>query len=61
MKKFALLKLKYNANQVVADHECIVIAEAIQYFKQLSQLPLDEHGYYKNGETTFCVAEYFRP
>lgn len=60
MKRFALLWLEYNANKVIFDTKAKDASTAIaQFNKSLTGMKLDEHGYFKMGEVTFCIAEYF--
>ena len=42
---------------VIAEEECVTITGAISSFKgTFPNLKLDEHGYYKIGDVTYCVA-----
>ena len=61
MKRFAFLHLKNNSNQVLMDVDKTNIKDAIAFFKlRFPGLPLDSDGYYKNGDSTYCVAEYWK-
>lgn len=63
MKRFALLRLMHNANQVVFDTNAMTKADAIKTFNAslASGQILDADGYLKLGDITLCVAEYFEP
>ena len=68
MKKYSLLELfpagqwNQSGNKVWAEHTCPTIAEAIAHFKTLyPEVNLDNDGYAKEGDQSFCVAEHFNP
>ena len=57
IKRYYLLKCHNNSNMVIAEEECVTITGAISSFKgTFPNLKLDEHGYYKIGDVTYCVA-----
>lgn len=70
MKKYALLVLRNNANRVLAETTANSDAEAIAFFNSYvtvtysgegeERLNLDQNGYRKSGEITYCIAQYLR-
>jgi len=67
MKKFLLLKLYpignwQSGNKVLEEHTCLYIKDAINYFRTIfPELELDDFGYARNGDESFCVSEEFNP
>ena len=63
MKRFALLKLKWNANVVICETGPCTKEQAISEFQSIFKTTngetLDKDGYLKQGEITFTIAEYF--
>ncbi len=67
MKRYALLKLQpagfASHNLVIAEHTAGSEALAIKHFQTIFTTKdgqtLDDNGYLKVGEVTFCIAEYF--
>lgn len=55
MKTYYLAKLFNGSNLVLATCKRTCEHDAIQYFRSLGY-PLNEHGYFKEGEVTYCVA-----
>ena len=61
MKRFAFLFLLNNSNMVMNEYYGITKADAVEHFQSKHpELTLDEDGYCKVGQVTWCVAEYFR-
>jgi hypothetical protein len=62
MKRFALLRLKHNANQVIMDTNALTLSDAVKKLNPcIKGVQLDTDGYAKLGDVTLCVAEYFQP
>lgn len=68
MKKFALLKLFptgnfASGNQVINELDySICKEEAVQYFRENHpELNLNDNGYAKHGDVSYCIAEYYQP
>lgn len=62
MKRYALLSLLHNANAVIG--ECVApdLKTAVSQFQMMHpDLGLDKDGYAKDGDVTYCVAEYWNP
>jgi hypothetical protein len=60
MKKYALLSLLQNANRVIDECYAKDTTSAVaQFQKKHPVLGLDAHGYAKNMDISYCVAEYF--
>ncbi len=66
MKTYYLLRLENNANTVLRECEAKDLAEAVKFFNSTfrlfngtGQVPfgLNDNGYRKTGEITYCVAE----
>jgi len=61
MKRYALIRLEYGANKVLAESAPCDFKTALDKFQSLfsGALDLDERGYAKlNDMTSFCIAEY---
>jgi hypothetical protein len=60
MTRYAFLRLQYNANKVIADCETSTLEEAVEKFRKMcgDTLMLDDSGYGKIGDVSFCIAEY---
>jgi len=63
MKRFALLKLFpwgfLSGNQVINEITVNTETEAIQQFQVIHpELKLNEKGYSKDGNVSYCIAEY---
>jgi hypothetical protein len=59
MKRYAFLRLEYGANKVIADCGPCDFATALEKFRKMCiNLTLDDSGYAKLGDTSFCIAEY---
>jgi hypothetical protein len=62
MKTYCLLLLRNNANTAIAEIEATSKAAAVQHFQLAKpELKLNEAGYAKHGNTSYCVAEQFDP
>jgi hypothetical protein len=62
MKRFAFLKLEHGGNKVVFDTNAPDLFAAVETFKQhVVNVDLDEYGYGKRGDVSYCVAEYWEP
>lgn len=61
MKRFALLRLLYNANTTVGEVIAGNRQDAVKHFQYMAPVTLDADGYAKVGEVSFCVAECFDP
>jgi len=69
MKRFAFLQLfptphpdMYNTsgNKVMDEHSCSSFQEAvIEFRRRFPHLNLNDNGYSKVGNSSFCIAEYF--
>ena len=60
MKTFYLVKLWFSHVYVMAEIEFIVIQEAIEFFQRIHpEFKLNDHGYAKDGEFSYCVAERY--
>jgi len=60
MKKYALLRLKFNANFVIAEKFGHSKKDAIKFFQEnFPLLKLDDDCYSKIGDESWCIAEYF--
>jgi hypothetical protein len=60
MKRYALIRLLHNANTVIAECGPCDFEEALSKFRKMcgNTLYLDDDGYGKLGEVTFCIAEF---
>ena len=57
IRTFYLLKCRNKANIVIASGKSTSISGAIGEFKNLfPDLKLDQDGYYKIGDVTYCIA-----
>ena len=62
MKRYAFLRLENNANKVIFETVAANVKDAAQQFnRSLKNIQLDEYGYGKLGEVTYCVAEFYEP
>lgn len=62
MKRYALLRLENNANKVIFDCNAPDLASAVETFKaHVTNVTLDEYGYGKLGNVSYCMAEYWEP
>lgn len=69
MTKFALLVLRNGGNRVIDEVHAHNKTEAIDHFNdtveltmlsgETQQLTLDSEGYFKDGEITYTIAEFF--
>ena len=63
MNRFAFLKLfpcgRGSGNVIVNECRAASKPEAIKIFQQSSPVSLDQEGYGKQGEFSYCVAEFF--
>jgi hypothetical protein len=57
MKRYFLLRLQYNANRVITECDVATWAWALKTLQADCPVKLDEMGYAKNGDITYCVAE----
>ncbi len=58
-KRFAFLELFENSNRVIAEGEYENKMVAVAAFQQkFPHLILNDDGYYKIGNLSYCVAEY---
>lgn len=58
IKKWALLKLENNSNKILFNFHGTK-KEAIEFFTWGSLENLNEDGYLKKDNITFCIAEYY--
>jgi len=62
MKRYALLSLLHNANKVIGECYAATKKEAVEKFQKTHPYCLlDDDGYAKNMDLTYCVAEYWNP
>jgi hypothetical protein len=66
--KFAFLKLfpcfstegySYSGNVIINECQAPSRKDAVKIFQQSSPIALDSEGYGKQGEFSYCVAEFF--
>jgi hypothetical protein len=59
MKRYAFLRLEHGANKVIFDVNAVDDKDAIEQFNEcIVGSQLNEEGYAKLGDVTFCIAEY---
>lgn len=62
MKRFAFLRLEHGGNKVIFDCNAPDLATAVKIIKEhVTNVTLDDDGYGKLGNVSFCVAEYWEP
>lgn len=60
MKRYAFLRLQYGANQVIAECGPCDFKTALTKFREMVKpsLVLDDDGYAKLGDVSFCIAQF---
>lgn len=65
LKHYYLLKLFpcgnfSSGNQVLAEYDAESKYHAIEYFRKNNSLALNDQGYVKYGEISYCIAERYK-
>lgn len=61
MKRYAFARLEYGANKVIAECGPCTFEHALENFRATcgSNLMLNDRGYAKVNNVSFCIAEYY--